>query len=99
MQQCMRAPIPSLIDPLSHQPLLCTYTLIRFIFIEKNLFNNSLGSKILKFYLWKRREKVITVCASEVMEEHNTEKKTAQRVHYHLTINCDVFPESITMDS
>ena len=75
MQQCMRAPIPSLIDPLSHQPLLCTYTLIRFIFIEKNLFNNSLGSKILKFYLWKRREKVITVCASEVVEEHNTEKK------------------------
>ena len=31
--------------------------------------------------------------------ERNTEKKTAERVHYHLTINCDVFPESITMDS
>ena len=62
------------LHPFPH-PLLRSFP---FYCHRQNLVNNSLGSKILKFYLWKRREKVITVCASEVVEEHNTEKNRSE---------------------
>ena len=68
-----------------------------FYFHRQNFCSNSLGSKYWDFILGSGGKKRSQYAPRTLWTQYR--KKTAERVHYHLTINCDVFPESITMDS